>query len=133
MTILAVHPLADPRIGELITTTLIAVLGAIGALAAWIQRKFSSLDQKTDRLDQRTAESAHKLTAVNGQVSNDHGTNLRDDLDTMRDEIRDGFKRMDHQFGEVHQRQEREAEERQALDRRSASEHERIWKAIENH
>lgn len=121
----AVTPLADPRIGELITGVLIAVLGAIGALAGWIQRKFSKLDQKAD-------ENADQLTRVNRQVTNDHGTNLRDDLDTMRDEIRDGFKRMDHLFGEVHDRLEQEAKERHMLDARATDEHRRMWKVIDS-
>ena len=72
-----------------------------------------------------------KLTKTNEQVTNNHGTNLRDDLDEVRDLIHDGFRRMDHKFGEVHDCQQSEARERQSLDDRIQAEHARIWKAID--
>ena len=70
------------------------------------------------------------LAAVKDQTVNTHGPdgkndNLRDQLDRMEKAMTKGFNRMDHQFGEVHDRQ-------QATDERALEEHHRLWDAIKS-
>lgn len=138
-----------PEVVTLITAVVVGVL-------TWIT---VSIKRSTDRM-QETVDSTHE------QVANTHSTNLRDDMDgvsggieTLRRLVQsvsdqqaqiaeklasvdsrqaDGFRRMDHQFGEVHDRQQREVEDRQALgeqirdvERRATEEHARIWRAME--
>ncbi len=130
-------------------------LGVVGVLT-WLTVK---LKRSTDRM-QQTVDSTHE------QVANSHHSNLRDDMDGVSGGIEtlrrlfqsvsdqqaqiaekldavdsrqaDGFRRMDHQFGEVHDRQQREVEDRQALgeqirdvEHRATEEHARIWRAME--
>lgn len=135
-----------------VTTALTLVV--VGVLTWFTAR----LKRSTDRM-RETVDQTHE------QVTNTHTTNLRDDMDgvsggieTLRRLIQsvsdqqaqiaeklasvdsrqaDGFRRMDHQFGEVHDRQQREAEDRQALgeqirdvEHRVTEEHARIWRAM---
>ena len=93
---------------------IVALVGAITALMLYLK----------DKLDRQQAD----LKAVKYQTENNHGPdgkddNLRDQLDRMERVVTDGFKRMDHQFGEVHDRQ-------QATDDRALDEHHRLWDAI---
>ncbi len=90
---------------------IVALVGAITALMLYLKAK----------LDRQQAD----LKAVKFQTENNHGPdgkddNLRDQLDRMESVVRDGFKRMDHNFGEVHDRQ-------QATDARALEEHKRLW------
>ena len=136
---------------EVITALTLVVVG----LLTWFTVR---LKRSTDRM-RETVDQTHE------QVTNTHTTNLRDDMDgvsggieTLRRLIQsvsdqqsqiaeklasvdsrqaDGFRRMDHQFGEVHDRQQREAEDRQALgeqirdvEHRATEEHARIWRAM---
>ena len=137
-----------PEVVTLITAVVVGVL-------TWIT---VNIKRSTERM-RETVDQTHE------QVTNTHTTNLRDDMDgvsggieTLRRLIQsvsdqqaqiaeklasvdsrqtDGFRRMDHQFGEVHDRQQREAEDRQALgeqirdvEHRAAEEHARIWRAM---
>ena len=93
---------------------IVAIVGAITALMLYLKAKFDK--QQND------------LAAVKDQTVNTHGPegkndNLRDQLDRMEKAMTTGFNRMDHQFGEVHDRQ-------QATDERALEEHRRIWDAI---
>ena len=97
-----------------LTGLIVALVGAITALMLYLKAKFDK--QNRD------------LTAVKDQTVNTHGPdgkndNMRDQLDRMERVVTDGFKRMDHQFGEVHDRQ-------QATDDRALEEHHRLWDAI---
>lgn len=65
------------------------------------------------------------------QVTNSHGTNLRDDFDDLKESIESGFRRMDHQFGEMHDRQMVTDHRIEGVENSARAEHERIWKAIE--
>ena len=90
---------------------IVALVGAITALMLYLKAK----------LDRQQAD----LKAVKYQTENNHGPdgkddNLRDQLDRMERVVTDGFKRMDHSFGEVHDRQ-------QAADARALEEHKRLW------
>ena len=93
---------------------IVALVGAITALTLYLKTKFDKQN--------------HDLAAVKDQTVNTHGTdgkndNLRDQLDRMEKAMTKGFNRMDHQFGEVHDRQ-------QATDERALEEHKRLWDAI---
>ena len=93
---------------------IVALVGAITALMLYLKAK----------LDRQQAD----LKAVKYQTENNHGPdgkddNLRDQLDRIEAVMNQGFRRMDHQFGEVHDRQ-------QATDERALEEHHRIWDAI---
>ena len=95
-----------------------ALIGLIVALAGVITALMLYLKAKLDR-------QQADLKAVKYQTENNHGPdgkddNLRDQLDRMESVVRDGFKRMDHSFGEVHDRQ-------QATDSRALEEHKRLW------
>ena len=107
---------------------IVALAGAGTALMAWLKRKFDSQQQD--------------LKAVKHQTVNSHGPdgkddNLREQIDRIEksvsdlagvvkdqgEEQRTGFRRMDHLFGEVHDRQ-------QATDDRALDEHSRMWTII---
>ena len=114
-----------PEVVSIIVAVLVAIGGALVAFATaakrWADSKFTPIEKD--------------MAAVKSEAVNNHGPegkdiNLRDQIDTIQTEMRDGFKRMDHQFGEIHDRQIQEAEDRQALDRRVQSEHASIWDAL---
>lgn len=93
---------------------IVAIVGAITALMLYLKAKFDN--QQKD------------LAAVKDQTVNTHGPdgkddNMRDQLDRMEKNMTAGFRRIDHQFGEVHDRQ-------QATDDRALEEHHRLWDAI---
>ena len=93
---------------------IVAIVGAITALMLYLKAKFDK--QQKD------------LSAVKDQTVNTHGPdgkndNLREQLDRMEKNMTVGFRRIDHQFGEVHDRQ-------QATDDRALEEHHRLWEAI---
>ena len=95
---------------------IVALVGAITALMLYLKAK----------LDRQQAD----LKAVKHETVNNHGPdgkddNLRDQIDRVERVVTDGFKRMDHQFGEVHDRQ-------QATDERALEEHHRLWDAIKS-
>ena len=90
---------------------IVALVGAITALMLYLKAK----------LDRQQAD----LKAVKHETVNNHGPdgkddNLRDQIDRVERVVTDGFKRMDHEFGEVHDRQ-------QATDARALEEHKRLW------
>ena len=92
-------------------TLIVALIGTITALMLYLKAK----------LDRQQAD----LKAVKYQTENNHGPdgkddNLRDQIDRVERVVTDGFKRMDHQFGEVHDRQ-------QATDARALEEHKHLW------
>ena len=95
-------------------TMIVALAGVITALMLYLKAK----------LDRQQAD----LKAVKHETVNNHGPdgkddNLLDQLDRMERVVTDGFNRMDHQFGEVNDRQ-------QATDDRALEEHHRLWDAI---
>lgn len=55
------------------------------------------------------------------QVSNSHGTNLRDDLDSIRDEMRDGFTEVKHDIGGLREENRQERRERSLIAERVAA------------
>ena len=124
-----------PEVVSIIVAVLVAIGGALVAFATAAQRWADSKFTPIAKAVQET-----KAQAVNNHGPEGKNINLRDQIDTIQTEMRDGFRRMDHQFGEIHDRQIQEAEDRQAvdsrlqaLDRRAQSEHASIWDAIRKH
>ena len=106
-----IEVLSADEVKTALITLIVALAGAASALMLYFKAKFDR--QQRD------------LTAVRDQTVNTHGTdgkndNLRDQLDRMEKAMTKGFNRMDHQFGEVHDRQ-------QATDERALEEHKRLW------
>lgn len=83
---------------------MIAALGVIGGLLGWAVKHLSAVQKK--------------VVATNEQVTNNHDTNLRDDVTEIKDLMDQGFKRMGHQFGETHDQIARLDRDRQALSDR---------------
>ena len=124
-----------PEVVSIIVAVLVAIGGALVAFATaakrWADSKFSPIAKDVKET---------KEQAVNSHGSEGKNINLRDQIDTIQTEMRAGFRRMDHQFGEMHDRQVQEVEDRQAvdarlqaLDRRAQSEHASIWEALRKH
>lgn len=78
----------------------LVALGGLGGVAATITSLATLV--KTRRVQADAATTA-------AQVVPDHGT-------SMRDEIQSGFRRMDHQFGEIQERLTQEQEDRRQGD-----------------
>ena len=95
-----------------------ALIGLIVALAGVITALMLYLKAKLDR--QQADLKAVKHETVNNHGPDGKDDNLRDQIDRVERVVTDGFKRMDHSFGEVHDRQ-------QATDARALEEHKRLW------
>lgn len=116
--------LRDPEVIEAMVAVVIAVLTTVAALLGLGVKKLRDLQKATKAIDY--------------QVVNSHGpdgkdVNLRDQIDRVEATLSEGFRRMDHQFGEVHDRQiviERRIE---GVETNAREEHARIWKAVESY
>ena len=95
-----------------------ALIGLIVALAGVITALMLYLKAKLDR--QQADLKAVKHETVNNHGPDGKDDNLRDQIDRVERVVTDGFKRMDHEFGEVHDRQ-------QATDARALEEHKHLW------
>ena len=109
-----IEVLSADEVKTALITLVVALIGTIMALMLYLKTKFDKQN--------------HDLAAVKDQTVNTHGPdgkndNLRAQLDRMEKNMTNGFNRMDHQFGEVHDRQ-------QATDERALEEHKRLWDAI---
>ena len=106
-----IEVLSADEVKTALISLIVALVGAITALMLYLKAK----------LDRQQAD----LKAVKYQTENNHGPdgkddNLRDQMDRIEAVMNQGFRRMDHQFGEVHDRQ-------QATDERALEEHHRLW------
>lgn len=81
--------LSDPKIIEA-TNGLIAVLlaGAGGVIAVWFARLKQSVESHMQRVTKAAEEAREAAQSADAQVSNDHSTNFRDDLDEVRDAVK---------------------------------------------
>lgn len=81
--------LADPKIIEA-TNGLIAVLlaGAGGVIAVWFARLKQSVESHMQRVAKAAEAAKEAAQSADAQVSNDHATNFRDDLDEVRDAVK---------------------------------------------
>ena len=96
---------------------IVALVGAITALMLYLKAK----------LDRQQAD----LKAVKYQTENNHGPdgkddNLRDQIDRVERVVTDGFKRMDHQFGEVHDRDVQTTHRIENLEERAEADHKQL-------
>ena len=72
-----------------------------------------------------------QVAVTKEQVTNNHDTNLRDDVTELKILMTDGFRRMDHLFGESHDRQVITDRRIEGVEMTARVEHERLWKALE--
>ena len=81
--------LADPKVIEA-TNGLIAILlaGAGGVVAMWFARLKASMESHMQRVTKAAEEAKKAAQSADAQVSNDHSTNFRDDLDEVRDAVK---------------------------------------------
>lgn len=83
------HLLSDPKVIEALNG-LVAVLiaGLGGAAAVGFARLKNSMESHLQRATRAAEEAKQAAQSADAQVSNDHATNIRDDLDTVRDTVK---------------------------------------------
>lgn len=83
------HLLSDPKVIEALNG-LVAVLiaGLGGAAAVGFTRLKTSMESHLQRATRAAEEAKQAAQSADAQVSNDHSTNIRDDLDTVRDTVK---------------------------------------------
>ena len=101
-----------------------ALIGLIVALAGVITALMLYLKAKLDR-------QQADLKAVKYQTENNHGPdgkddNLRDQMDRIEAVMNQGFRRMDHQFGEVHDRDVQTTHRIENLEERAEADHKQL-------
>ena len=116
--------LKDPGVIEAMVAVVIAVLTAVTALLGFGVKRLRDLQKLS-------TETSKQVAVTKEQVANNHDTNLRDDLTELKTLMTDGFRRMDHQFGEAHDRQVITDRRIEGVETNARVEHERIWKALE--
>ena len=116
--------LKDPGVIEAMVAVVIAVLTAVAALLG------SGVKRLRD-LQKLSTETKEQVAVTKEQVTNNHDTNLRDDVTDLKILVTDGFRRMDHLFGESHDRQVITDRRIEGVESNVRQEHERIWKALE--
>lgn len=116
--------LKDPGVIEAMVAVVIAVLTAVAALLGFGVKKLRDLQKLS-------TETSKQVAVTKEQVTNNHDTNLRDDLTELKTLMTEGFRRMDHQFGEAHDRQVITDRRIEGVEMNARQEHERIWKALE--
>jgi hypothetical protein len=81
--------LSDPKIVEA-ANGLIAILlaGIGGVVAVWFARLKASMESHMRRVTKVAEEAKEAAQSADAQVSNDHSTNFRDDLDEVRDAVK---------------------------------------------
>lgn len=94
----------------LITTGGTVLVALIGAVVEFMRRQKNALN-----------EVRENAAETRGQVANDHGTNLRDDLDRLHDDVRavlESLRRQGHDIREIRSDLRVEREERLAVSER---------------
>lgn len=83
------HLLTDPKVIEALNG-LVAVLiaGLGGAAAVGFARLKNSMESHLQRATHAAEEAKRAAQSADAQVSNDHSTNIRDDLDAVRDSVK---------------------------------------------
>lgn len=83
------HLLSDPKVIEALNG-LVAVLiaGLGGAAAVGFARLKNSMESHLQRATKAAEEAKQAAQSADAQVSNDHSTNIRDDLDAVRDSVK---------------------------------------------
>ena len=83
------HILSDPKVLEALNG-LVAVMiaGLGGAAAVGFARLKTSMESHLQRATRAAEEAKVAAQSADAQVSNDHSTNIRDDLDAVRDSVK---------------------------------------------
>lgn len=83
------HLLSDPKVIESLNG-LVAVLiaGLGGAAAVGFARLKTSMESHMQRATRAAEEAKQAAQSADAQVSNDHSTNIREDLDAVRDTVK---------------------------------------------
>ena len=116
--------LKDPGVIEAMVAVVIAVLTGVAALLGFGVKRLRDLQKLS-------TETSKHVAVTKDQVTNNHDTNLRDDVTELKVLMAEGFRRMDHQFGESHDRQVITDRRIEGVEMNARQEHERIWKALE--
>ena len=116
--------LTDPGVIEAMVAVVIAVLTAVAALLGFGVKRLRDLQKLS-------TETSEQVAVTKEQVTNNHDTNLRDDVTDLKILVTDGFRRMDHLFGAAHDRQVITDRRIEGVESNARQEHERIWKALE--
>lgn len=83
------HLLTDPKVIEALNG-LVAVLiaGLGGAAAVGFARLKASMESHLQRATRAAEEAKQAAQSADAQVSNDHPSNIRDDIDAVRDTVK---------------------------------------------
>ena len=112
-----IEVLSADEVKTALISLIVALAGVITALMLYLKAK----------LDRQQAD----LKAVKYQTENNHGPdgkddNLRDQIDRVERVVTDGFKRMDHQFGEAHDREIETTHRIENLEERAEAYHKQL-------
>ncbi len=81
--------LTDPKVIEAINGVVAALIVGLGGVAALgFARLKNSMESHLQRATRAAEEAKVAAQSADAQVSNDHSTNIRDDLDTVRDTVK---------------------------------------------
>ena len=126
-------PLWITAIGGLITACGGVAGGMFGAISA-VSRSHRETEKKLDSI----RELAHDAKE---QTTNNHGTNLRDDIDKLDEKLdhiaqtqsllRQELTAHGHVLDQLQAAQRQDRSERMTLDSQAHDEHERLWKELD--
>lgn len=81
--------LTDPKVLEALNGLVAVLIVGLGSLAAvGFARLKNSMESHLQRATRAAEEAKRAAQSADAQVSNDHNTNIRDDLDTVRDTVK---------------------------------------------
>ena len=82
------HLISDPKVIEAINGVVAALIVGLGGVAAvGFARLKNSMESHLQRATRAAEEAKQAAQSADAQVSNDHATNIRDDLDAVRDTV----------------------------------------------
>lgn len=81
--------LADPKAVEALNGLVVVLITGLGSAAAvGFARLKTSMESHMQRATRAAEEAKQAAQSADAQVSNDHSTNIRDDLDAVRDTVK---------------------------------------------
>lgn len=81
--------LTDPKVLEALNGLVAVLIAGLGATAAvGFARLKNSMESHLQRATRAAEEAKQAAQSADAQVSNDHSTNIRDDLDAVRDSVK---------------------------------------------
>ena len=104
------HDATHPLVAVMATPEVVAALVALGvAICGVVTLQLKALSA---RLRQRIDAVHESAEAARSQVENHHGTNLRDDVDQLARQVREGMQAIREAQNRADERAEREHDER---------------------